>query len=139
MNYGKEDQIRAIAILCWTLFARRPLTVRELAEALIVEQDLGEEDLDADSYSSRAFDESMDRADIPEIWDDVYIEDQILRLCGSLVVVRGDDANQPIEDHSIFFRTLLRERVSAKRRAFCLHVTGSYTNCHRLYEIPLLQ
>ena len=103
LSYGEEDQIRAIAILRWTLFAERPLTVRELCEALITERELGYEDQDSETYSFRVHDESMDQADIPEAWDDVYVEDQILKLCGSLIVVRGEDANQPIEDHAIYF------------------------------------
>ena len=99
----KEDQIRAIAILRWTLFAERPLTVRELCEALIVERDLGDEYKESDTDSLKFDDGLLDQADIPEVWDDIYVEDQILKLCGSLIVVRGEDADQPIENHAIYF------------------------------------
>ena len=102
-SFGEEDQIRAIAILRWTLFAERPLTVRELCEALILERDLGDEYQESDTASLKSCDGLLDQTDIPEVWDDTYVEDQILKLCGSLIVVRGKHADQPIEDHAIYF------------------------------------
>ena len=103
LSFREEDQIRAIAILRWTLFVERPLTVRELCEALIVERDLGDEYQESDTDSLKSDDGFLDQADIPEVWDNIYVEDQILKLCGSLIVVRGEDVDQPIEDHAIYF------------------------------------
>ena len=103
LKLEEEDQIRAIAILRWTLFAERPLTVRELSEALIVERDLGDEYQEPHFDSLKSGDGSLDQADLPEVWNEIYVGDRILRLCGSLIVVRGEDPDQPIEDHAIDF------------------------------------
>ena len=102
-SLGEDDQIRAIAILRWTLFAERPLTVRELSEALIVERDLGDEYQEPHFDSLKSENGSLDQSDIPEVWDEIYVEDRILKLCGSLIVVRGKDPDQPIEEHAIDF------------------------------------
>lgn len=82
--YGRElnriselaasDRDRAINILRWILFASRPLSVRELAEALA----LPAHEILADF--------AMDR--IPQHLDQDFVDHQILRLCGSLIEVR---------------------------------------------------
>lgn len=64
-NLG-EDKERAIGILRWTLFATRPLTVRELTEALIVD------------VSSEKNTYPWD--DLPEKWGQEDVNDQIRRL-----------------------------------------------------------
>src|SRR5436305_6198801 len=64
-----EEKDRAIAVLRWTLFALRPLTVRELTEALAVDIDP-----DCDAYP---------RDDLPDTWEEEEVNDQIRRLCGS--------------------------------------------------------
>ena len=78
MNFtNNDDRARAFRILRWALFATRPLTVRELAEALLIQLDN-----DHTSYPLE---------DLPEAYDEVYISDQLKRLCGSLLEVRGVD------------------------------------------------
>ena len=105
LSLDDDDRQQALTILRWTLFARRPLTVRELCEVLIVEQDfessgedLNLEELDGSEDNERSF--NCD--DLPLNWDD-YVEDQILRLCGSLVDIRGGEVQRPIEDQTVHF------------------------------------
>ena len=84
-NLGDERD-RAIAILRWTLFARRPLTVRELTEALVVKVDD-----DCGVYP---------RDDLPDAWDE-DVNDQIQRLCGSLIELRGREEQHLPPDQTV--------------------------------------
>ncbi len=82
-----EEKERAIAILRWLLFAERPLTVRELSEALLIH--------DHDAFNHFPVD------DLPDAWDDYYANDQIRRLCGSLVELRRSNPHEPIMAHTV--------------------------------------
>lgn len=82
-----EDKERAIEILRWLLFSERPLTVRELTEALLIHED--------DVYKNFPAD------DLPDAWDDYYVNEQIRRLCGSLVELRRSDPHEPITAHTV--------------------------------------
>lgn len=82
-----EDKERAIEILRWLLFAERPLTVRELTEALLIDEN--------DVYKTFPAD------DLPDAWDDYYVNEQIRRLCGSLVELRRSDPHEPITAHTV--------------------------------------
>ena len=84
-----EERDRAIAILRWTLFAVRPLIVREITEALLV-------DIDG---TAKEF--PMD--DLPDDWDEYYINDQIRRPCGSLIELRGGEVGEPMMNQKIHF------------------------------------
>lgn len=84
-----DERERAIAILRWTLFAERPLTVREMTEALLIRDDDEEDTFPED--------------DLPDAWDEYYTNDQIKRLCGSLIELRSTDMHEPIEDQTIQF------------------------------------
>lgn len=81
------DKERAIEILRWLLFAERPLTVRELTEALLVHED--------DAYGKFPAD------DLPDAWDDYYTNEQIRRLCGSLVELRRSEPHKPVMAHTV--------------------------------------
>lgn len=95
VQYLKTSQkVRAIAILRWILFALRPLTVRELAEAIAMTLD----DF-ADTYP---YDE------LPDSWEKGYVDEQyvnsyIRRSCGSLVELRGHKENKPLALHTVHF------------------------------------
>ncbi len=65
---------RALAILRWALFAMRPLTVREIADALIV--------FDDDDCDARL------RFGLPDVLDRHFVDDDIIGLCNGLVVSR---------------------------------------------------
>jgi ankyrin repeat protein len=75
-NRSPEERNRALAILRWTTFALRPLSVSEITEALIVEpNDNDGADLQLD--------------ELPDSIDDDYISSEIVDICGDLVEVRA--------------------------------------------------
>ncbi|RYP66294.1 hypothetical protein DL771_007876 [Monosporascus sp. 5C6A] len=76
----EPDRSRALAILRWTTFALRPMTVLEITEAL----PLADEGCDVLSEEER-----------PDVIDEEYIRSGILDLCGSLVEVRGPASDPP--------------------------------------------
>ena len=73
------DRERAQNILRWVLFAPRPLSVRELSEALLVRDGMNE----------------LPQEDMPETIGASYIHEQISALCGSLITVR-ESAISPV-------------------------------------------
>ena len=88
------QKARAIAILRWILFAMRPLTVRELAEAIAATVD--------DTLETYPYD------DLPDSWtkgyvDEQYVNSYIRRSCGSLVELRGQNENKPLALHTVHF------------------------------------
>ena len=91
----KEERNHAVALLRWILFAVRPLTVRELLEALALTTNNTE-----DAYP-------MD--DLPDAWEeggDVeedYVDEMIRKPCGSLVEIRKKDADQRLESQTVHF------------------------------------
>ena len=93
-NLKPAQKARAIAILRWIVFALRPLTVRELAEAIAMTlDDTGE---------------TYPRDELPDMWEKGYVDEQyvnsyIRRSCGSLVELRGHDENKPLALHTVHF------------------------------------
>lgn len=88
-----SQKSRAVMILRWTLFAIRPLQVKELAEALVVSDD------DLEEYP-------ID--DLPDSWEDGfvdedYVKEMILGRCGSLLQLRSNSAEVPLADHTVHF------------------------------------
>ncbi|KAL8795154.1 MAG: hypothetical protein Q9195_002309 [Heterodermia aff. obscurata] len=75
----EPDRSRAIDTLRWLTFAYRPLSVQELAEALVVSLD----------KNQPAFSEE----DLPGNIDAEYIDGEIKNLCGSLIELREDTEN----------------------------------------------
>lgn len=88
-NLDSDERERAVAILRWTLFAERPLTVQEMTEALLIRDD--------DTYNK------FPSEDLPDAWDEYYTNDQIKRLCGSLIELRKNDVHDSIKHHTIHF------------------------------------
>ena len=82
-----RDMNRARAILRWTVFAVRPLTVLEMTEALAVG--------DQDDCENLQIDE------IPDVVDDEYINDEILDLCGSLMEIRDAGPEKHPKDKTV--------------------------------------
>lgn len=85
---------RAEVILKWVLFAARPLTVREMAEALAV--------------SFNDFPSEYPRDDLPDPFteesvDEKYVDNYILKPCGSLIELRKEHASTPLASHTIHF------------------------------------
>ncbi len=84
-----DDKARAFSILRWVSYAMRPLSVAELTEALIVET--VEET------------EEFPRDELPDEWDDDYVKDRILGLCGSLLIMKSDGPQDSYEKSTIQF------------------------------------
>ena len=77
LELPEKDRERAISILRWVLFACRPLTVRELTEALLI---------DVDSFATKLLVENL-----PDTWDEYFVKENICRPCGSLLELRDQD------------------------------------------------
>lgn len=80
MSLKDEERERGVAILRWVLFAVRPLTVREITEALLLRAD--------DTARTYPLD------DLPDSWDENsvdehFVSDTILAPCGSLIELRS--------------------------------------------------
>ena len=84
-----EDRNHAVAVLRWTLFAVRPLTVRELTEALQISLKGEPGDFPEDS--------------LPDVWDDLYLDHQIKKPCGSLIDIRIGLPDEPVHARSVSF------------------------------------
>ncbi|KAK6703658.1 hypothetical protein SNK04_013588 [Fusarium graminearum] len=70
------ERKRAFALLRWTAFALRPLTVSEITEAVLVVES-----------------EDLLLEDLPDAVDDHYVNTEIVGLCGPLIEVRNDHNN----------------------------------------------
>ncbi|KAM0655768.1 hypothetical protein ACHAPH_008471 [Verticillium nonalfalfae] len=76
---GGWEKHHVFALLRWTAFALRPLTVCEITEAVLV---IEFEDLPLD--------------DLPDVVDDDYVDSEIIGLCGPLLEVRNDPADPSV-------------------------------------------
>ena len=91
-DLDNEDRERALSILRWVLYAARPLTVRELAEALLI------------SVNDEAVDDWFPQDDLPETCDEDYRDEQIMGVCGSLIDIRrGEEAGNLVENQTVHF------------------------------------
>lgn len=84
---------KAVMVLRWTLFAVRPLQVKQLAEALVVSDD--------NLYE-------YPKDDLPDSWhngfvDEDYVKEMILGLCGSLLQLRSSSSQTPLADYTVHF------------------------------------
>lgn len=71
-----EERDRAFSLLRWAAFALRPLTIAEIAEAVLI--DLESEELPVD--------------ELPDTIDDDYISSEVMGVCGSLLSIRKSSA-----------------------------------------------
>ncbi|MCJ1346752.1 hypothetical protein MMC31_004970 [Peltigera leucophlebia] len=71
----KYEKLRALDILRWVTFALRPLTVLEITEALLIEDNDNCADLRSD--------------ELPDDVDKDFVDEQIIGLCGSLLEIRS--------------------------------------------------
>lgn len=77
---SEQDRERAFDLLRWAVFALRPLTVGEMTEAVLVD----------DNCDGLLFD------DLPDTIDDEFIDDQIIRICSPLLEARDPQAKCPV-------------------------------------------
>ncbi|KAJ5332998.1 ankyrin-2 [Penicillium brevicompactum] len=75
-RFPERERARAFALLRWTAFAFRPLSVRELTEALLIDESRNELLLD----------------EMPDTIDDDYIDSEMANLCGSLLEIRSSQS-----------------------------------------------
>ncbi|CAG8940955.1 unnamed protein product [Penicillium salamii] len=97
-RFPKRERARAFALLRWTAFAFRPLTVRELTEALLIDEKKNE----------------LLRDEMPDTIDEDYINSEIVNLCGSLLEVRTSQS----ELH-VGLRTVHLAHFSVKEYILC--------------------
>ncbi|KAM0416002.1 hypothetical protein ACHAPT_013029 [Fusarium lateritium] len=76
IQLGEWQRHRAFALLRWTAFALRPLTIYEITEAALI---LESEDLPLE--------------DLPDDVDNKYVDSGIVGLCGPLLEVRNNPAD----------------------------------------------
>ncbi|RKL08561.1 hypothetical protein BFJ70_g16793 [Fusarium oxysporum] len=76
---GEWEKHRAFALLRWTAFALRPLTVCEITEAVLI---VKFEDLPLD--------------DLPDAVDNDYVDSEIIGLCGPLLEVKNDPTDPSV-------------------------------------------
>ncbi len=91
-DLDSEDRERALSILRWVLYAARPLTVRELAEALLIS-----------ANDDESLDKWLSQDDLPEAWDEDYTDEQISGVCGSLIDVRDGEAGSLVQEQTVHF------------------------------------
>ncbi|CAF9919773.1 MAG: hypothetical protein ALECFALPRED_001291 [Alectoria fallacina] len=120
-----DERELAVAILRWVNFAARPLTVRELAEALIVSAD-------EDSTIDRCFPSE----DLPDEWNQTFAEEQITGPCGSLTDLRGKEAGKPIMDQEVHFvHFTVREYLSRPDRlSFSVSLRNDFLDTFQAHE-----
>ncbi|KAH6982389.1 ankyrin-1 [Ilyonectria destructans] len=73
IRYGERKRLHAFALLPWAAFALRPITVCEIAEAVLIDEC-----------------EDLPLEDLPDAVDDDYINSEIVGLCSSLLEVRSE-------------------------------------------------
>lgn len=116
---AEPDRNRAIDILRWLTFGYRAFTVKELAEALVIELD----------GASNAFCED----DLPVDMDDEYICNEIKGLCFSLVDIREGRQNPSpmLASSSIFVAPGSKEKKNRAVECICgfLYDDGHMVMC----------
>lgn len=126
LNLDPDRRQRAIEILRLTLYTYRPLTLRQLLEALLVDLDNVppnlEESLSSDDDSVGEYSNSDDcqpsnhsssdgnetsnlfpRERLPDTLDRAYAESEILKLCGSFIEMRRNDDSSEVGSESVHF------------------------------------
>ena len=85
---------QTLAVLRWILFAVRPLSVRELAEALIISS--------SETESFYPF-EALPKAWKTQYVDDDYVNANIIKYCGSLVELRKNNEDDTLAMKTVHF------------------------------------
>lgn len=89
---------RAYSLLQWAAFALRPLTVNEISEAILIDEE----------------DVNFPEDELPDEIDDDFIESEIQSPCGSLLEVRGTSS-----DSNRGLRTVHLTHFSVKQHFLC--------------------
>ncbi|KAI0893276.1 hypothetical protein F4806DRAFT_504998 [Annulohypoxylon nitens] len=101
---------RTVVILKWIMFANRPLTVQEMAEAL------------ANAFNDNSSTYPDDDLPISWVEDDIveaYVAENIRKFCGSLIEIRKKDKDTPLSLQTIHFvHSSVKEYLLQSR--FCM-------------------
>jgi ankyrin repeat protein len=94
-SLDEDERKRATDILRWVLFAVRPLTVRELVEALILNGNIDD-------------DNPYPEDELPDSWkvnyvDEDYVNDVLRQPLGSLIELRSHGENEPLSAYTVHF------------------------------------
>ncbi|PCH02638.1 Hypothetical protein PENO1_036910 [Penicillium occitanis (nom. inval.)] len=94
-SLDEDERQRATDILRWVLFAVRPLTVRELVEALILNGNIDD-------------DNPYPEDELPDSWkvnyvDEDYVNDVLRQPLGSLIELRSHGENEPLSAYTVHF------------------------------------
>lgn len=94
-SLDEDERHRATDILRWVLFAVRPLTVRELVEALILNGNIDD-------------DNPYPEDELPDSWkvnyvDEDYVNDVLRQPLGSLIELRSRGENEPLSAYTVHF------------------------------------
>jgi ankyrin repeat protein len=82
-----SDKQRAEAILRWVVFVRRPLTILQLSEVVTV--------MDTSEDDEPQFD------DLPDSFDEEFVDDEILGICGSFLELRGTTPDEELRKKTV--------------------------------------
>lgn len=85
LEQPERERNRALRLLRWTAFALEPLSVEEIAEAVLIDHGL----------------DDLPILELPDVVDQHYIATEITDLCGSLLEVREDDDGRLSEESTV--------------------------------------
>jgi ankyrin repeat protein len=131
----EDERTRAFNILRWVLFAVRPLTVREMVEALILNGNVDDDD-------------SYPEDELPDSWkisyvDEDYVNDVLRQPLGSLIELRSRGENEPLSAYTVHFvhysvkEYLLRPNEAGVSRAQAMCFPDSKSENDRLARLCL--
>lgn len=131
----EDERIRATNILRWVLFAVRPLTVREMVEALILDGNIDDDD-------------EYPEDELPDSWkinyvDEDYVNDVLRQPLGSLIELKSCGENEPLSAYTVHFvhysvkEYLLRPNESGISPALKLCFPDSKSENDRLAKLCL--
>ncbi|RAO71367.1 uncharacterized protein BHQ10_007379 [Talaromyces amestolkiae] len=134
-SLDEDERHRATDILRWVLFAVRPLTVRELVEALILNGNIDD-------------DNPYPEDELPDSWkvnyvDEDYVNDVLRQPLGSLIELRSRGENEPLSAYTVHFvhysvkEYLLRPNDAGISRAQTLCFPDNKSENDRLAKLCL--
>jgi ankyrin repeat protein len=119
-SHPPQEQNRALAILRWTTFALRPLTVSEITEALIIDpEDIGT---------------TLQMDELPDNIDDEYIDSEIINICGALVEAREGKLGGGAGSKTIhLIHSSVREFLLSSLSPISTNTSDHYSECDQAF------
>ncbi|KAK1254167.1 hypothetical protein MKX08_008162 [Trichoderma sp. CBMAI-0020] len=85
VKLSRTDKERAISLIQLATFSFRPLTVREISEAVLASEEV----------------KDLPSSELPDQWDEIYVKERILDPCYSLLEARKQSPESPVEEWTI--------------------------------------